>query len=55
MRVGDEGAAGGRRGMARDADRRAVALILDLGETGLVEELCQFADHVVIDGGRIRC
>jgi len=32
-----------------NADRYAVALVFDFSEAGLVEQLRQFADHVVID------
>ena len=37
--------------MARDAHALAVALELDLGQAGLVEQLGQLADQVVIDRG----
>src|SRR6476469_5586243 len=37
-----------------DPDRHAVALELDLGEPGFIEQLCQLADHGVIDRRRLR-
>src|SRR5580704_1832283 len=40
--------------VAGDADRHAVALELDLGEPGLVEQLRQIADDIVVDRWRLR-
>ena len=40
--------------MAGDADRHAVALELDLGEPGFVEQLRQIADDIVVDRWRLR-
>jgi hypothetical protein len=39
-----------RVALARDPHPHAAALELDLGEIGLVQELCELADHVLIDG-----
>src|SRR5580700_4545450 len=43
-----------RAEMAGDADRHAVALELDLGEPGFVEQLRQIADDIVVDRWRLR-
>src|ERR1700719_4737454 len=43
-----------RTEMARNADRHAVALELDLGEPGFVEQLRQIADDIVVDRWRLR-
>src|SRR4029077_3404702 len=43
-----------RTEVAGDADRHAVALELDLGEPGFVEQLRQLADDVVVDRWRLR-
>src|SRR5580692_11549649 len=43
-----------RTEMAGDADRHAVALELDLGEPGFVEQLRQVADDIVVDRWRLR-
>src|SRR5580658_5343919 len=43
-----------RTEMAGDADRHAVALELDLGKPGLVEQLRQVADDIVVDRWRLR-
>ena len=40
--------------LARDAHAQAVALDLDLGEAGFVEQLRQLADQVVFDRRRLR-
>src|SRR5580700_3780586 len=43
-----------RTEMARNTDRHAVALELDLGEPGFVEQLRQIADDIVVDRRRLR-
>src|SRR5580704_14049610 len=43
-----------RTEMAGDAGRHPVALELDLGESGFVEQLRQIADDIVIDRWRLR-
>ena len=39
-----------RLALARDPHAHAAALELDFGEAGLVQELGELADHVMIDG-----
>src|SRR5580693_2782685 len=43
-----------RTEMASNTDRHAVALELDLGEPGFVEQLRQIADDIVVDRWRLR-